>query len=160
MLPNPFRLAVNTSDSVLRSVVYLSTIAVVSGLLLSFFCSGASTDRKYSGEIIIGNRATTAQYVLVSLIASHRYIPAQRWYGTMSLNHTPAGGRPAASRSHTSGGLGAMSLLAQARYALYEGKTKLAALLAGAAGLATRWNGVAPIVNGTLTLYRLVRRLQ
>jgi hypothetical protein len=78
----------------------------------------------------------------------------------MSLNPTPAGGRPAASRSQTSGGLGAVSLLAQAGYALYKGKTKLAALLAGAAGLATRWDGVAPIVNGALTLYRLVRRLR
>lgn len=67
------------------------------------------------------------------------------------------GGRPGKGRS---GGFGVLSLLAQAGYALYRGKTKLAAVLVGAAAIATRWSKVSYVVNVALTLYRLLRRLR
>lgn len=69
-------------------------------------------------------------------------------------------GSPIASTASRPGRLGALSLLVQAGYALYKGRTKLAALLVGTAALATRWRGVAPIVNGALTLYRMLRRFR
>lgn len=67
---------------------------------------------------------------------------------------------PGGPGENRSGGFGVLSLLAQAGYALYKGKTKLAAILVGAAAIATRWNTVSYIVNAALTVYRLLRRLR
>jgi hypothetical protein len=56
--------------------------------------------------------------------------------------------------------LNAVSLLAQAAYALVKGNKKLAVLLAGVAPLAYKWSKLGYVVQGLLTLYRLIKRLR
>jgi hypothetical protein len=57
-------------------------------------------------------------------------------------------------------GMSAISILAQAAYALLQGNKKLAILLAGVAPLAYKWSKLGYIVQGILTLYRLLKRLR
>lgn len=56
--------------------------------------------------------------------------------------------------------INAISFLAQAAYALLQGNKKLAVLLAGVAPLAYRWSKLGYVVQGILTLYRLLKRLR
>ena len=56
--------------------------------------------------------------------------------------------------------LSLFSLLAEAAYALYRGRTKLAVLLVAAAALATRWRWVSYITQAVLTAYRILRKLR
>jgi hypothetical protein len=56
--------------------------------------------------------------------------------------------------------MNALSLLAQAAYALIKGNKKLALLLAGVAPLAYKWSKLGYVVQGVLTLYRLLKRLR
>jgi hypothetical protein len=57
-------------------------------------------------------------------------------------------------------GMNAVSLLAQAAYALLKGNKKLAVFLAGVAPLAYKWSKVGYLVQGILILYRLLKRLR